>query len=104
MKQSNWWGRHSCLPNSEGRQECLPHHPWVALSLFALLALGLAIPVPAAWAQESPRYQVGVLGQYTSQGMLVQAVQSGFPAARAGLQRGDLIVKIDGSTITSQSD
>src|SRR5207302_1393948 len=91
------------VEQSKGRA-MKPSTLWVAPSLLALFLLMLSGPVPAVSAQESLRYPVGVLGQFTSQGMLVQSVQNGSAAARAGLQRGDLIVKIDGSTITSQGD
>ncbi|MBI1914468.1 MAG: PDZ domain-containing protein [Planctomycetes bacterium] len=78
-------------------------NPRVGMGLLAVLALGLLGAVPSARAQDL-RYPVGVLGKFTPQGMLVQVVQNGSEAARAGLQRGDLIVKIDGATITSQAD
>src|SRR5262249_24943963 len=36
------WGRHSCLPCCEGRQECLPHQPHIkpaAVRTFVVVAL-----------------------------------------------------------------
>src|SRR5215470_12791225 len=78
-------------------------NPRVGTGLLAVLALGLSGAVPSARAQEL-RYPVGILGKFTTEGMIVQVVQNGSEAARAGLQRGDLIVKIDGSTITNQAD
>src|SRR5207253_4310373 len=78
-------------------------NPRMGMSLLARLTLGLSGAVPTARAHEL-RYPVGILGKFTPQGMLVQVVQNGSEAARAGLQRGDLIVKIDGSTITNQAD
>src|SRR5436305_701813 len=77
--------------------------PGVGMGLLAMLALGLSGAVPSARAQDL-RYPVGILGNFTAQGLLVQIVQNGSEAARAGLQRGDLIVKIDGATITNQAD
>lgn len=80
-----------------------PSNPRVGMGLLAVLALGLSVDVPSARAQEL-RYPVGVLGRFTAQGLLVQVVQDGSEAARVGLQRGDLIVKVDGATITNQAD
>lgn len=82
----------------------MPSNLRVGTSFLAVLALGLLGNVPAARAQESLRYPIGVLGQFTPQGMLVQVVQPGTEAARAGLQKGDLITKVDGTTITNQAD
>jgi S1-C subfamily serine protease len=50
------------------------------------------------------RYPVSIRGQFTTAGMLVQVVVPGSPEAVAGLQRGDLIMKVDGQPITSQAD
>jgi len=79
-------------------------NPRVGMVFLVVLALGLLGAVPAARAQEAPRYSIGLLGQFTPQGMLVQVVQPGSEAARAGLQKGDLITKVDGTTITNQTD
>src|SRR5262249_13336613 len=70
--------------------------PWAAL--VGLLAAGS----PAA-AQEL-KYRVGMLGNFTPDGLLIQKVIDGTPAEQAGLQRGDLILKVDGRLITSQAD
>jgi S1-C subfamily serine protease len=78
-------------------------NPRLGLGLLAVLALGLSGAVSSARAQD-PRFPLGVFGKFTPQGLLVQVVQNGSEAARAGLQRGDLIVKIDGALITNQLD
>jgi S1-C subfamily serine protease len=48
-------------------------------------------------------YQLGVLGDYTPQGMTVAIVAPETPAARAGLKRGDVIATIDGKAIANQT-
>jgi S1-C subfamily serine protease len=64
---------------------------------------GLLACVAPARAQDL-RYPFPVRGQFTPQGMLVQLVGVGSEPERAGLQRGDLITKIDNETITNQGD
>ncbi len=49
-------------------------------------------------------YQLGVLGQYTREGMLISAVSPRTPAAKVGLEKGDLIARIDGHRVLSQND
>jgi S1-C subfamily serine protease len=49
-------------------------------------------------------YQLGVLGDFTPQGVLVGLVAPNTPAATVGLERGDLIVSIDNRRIRSQDD
>src|SRR6266852_4171021 len=68
----------------------------------AVLAGLLACAAPAR-AQDL-RYPFPVRGQFTSQGMLVQVVGVGSEPERAGLQRGDLITKLDNETVTTQAD
>jgi S1-C subfamily serine protease len=48
------------------------------------------------------QYSMGVFGNFVNQGMLIQQVKPGTPASRAGLQPGDLIVKIDGVNVNNQ--
>jgi S1-C subfamily serine protease len=55
-------------------------------------------------AAQDVKYPVGMFGKYTSEGMLVQQVNPGTPADKAGLQSGDLIFKVDGRLITNQAD
>jgi S1-C subfamily serine protease len=55
-------------------------------------------------AAQDLKYPVGMLGKYTPDGMLVQKVLPDKPADKAGLQSGDLILKVDGRLITSQDD
>lgn len=68
----------------------------------AVLACVLAGGAPAG--AQTPKYPVGMLGKYTSDGMLIQKVISDTPADKAGLQSGDLILKVDGRLITNQDD
>jgi S1-C subfamily serine protease len=70
--------------------------------ILALAALGI-FTAGAAQAQDL-RYPLGIRGQFTTAGMLVQAVVPGSPEAVAGLRRGDLIMKVDGQAITNQAD
>jgi serine protease Do len=44
------------------------------------------------------------IGLGKAQGALVQAVESGAPADKAGVEAGDIIVKLDGKTIEKSSD
>jgi S1-C subfamily serine protease len=50
------------------------------------------------------RYPVGMLGRYTSDGMLIQKVLPATPAEKAGLQSGDFILKVDGRLVNNQED
>jgi S1-C subfamily serine protease len=68
----------------------------------ATLAAVLAL-ASMATAQEI-KYPVGMFGKYTADGMLIQKVNPGTPADKAGLQSGDLILKVDGRLITNQDD
>ncbi len=70
----------------------------LGLAVLTLLAGG-----PVAQAQEL-RFPLGIRGQFSTRGMLVQVVTPGSPAEAGGLQRGDLITKVDGVTITNQAD
>src|SRR4051794_24268269 len=55
--------------------------------------LGLAAsPVPEELAQE--------LGVEGVTGALIHAVQEGSPAAKAGIQRNDIVVAVNGKTLT----
>src|SRR5262249_48300643 len=49
-------------------------------------------------------YFLGVVGKFTRDGMTVGGVIPGTPAARCGLQQGDLIVKIDNQFVGNQQD
>lgn len=72
---------------------------WTPLAaLAALLMAGVAAPA------QDVRYPFGAFGKYTPEGMLVLEVKPDSPASRAGLQRGDLILKLDGRLITNQDD
>jgi regulator of sigma E protease len=71
-------------------------------------AVGLAalalLPCLAAPARAQAKYPLGILGKYTSTGMLVQSVTPGSPMDKAGVQPGDVIAKIDGQFIANQDD
>lgn len=69
----------------------------------AAALVGVLVALAPAAAQEF-KYPVGMLGRYTSDGMLIQKVISGTPADKGGLQSGDLILKVDGRLITNQDD
>ncbi|MGP0100831.1 MAG: S1C family serine protease [Solirubrobacteraceae bacterium] len=78
--------------------------------------VGFAVPIDLARAELSQlergeRVTHAYLGVSTAttttpteQGALVEAVQSGTPAAKAGLRAGDVIVAFDGTTIRGASD
>jgi serine protease Do len=60
-------------------------------------ALGLAVqPLTPALAQQ--------LGVRTTQGLVVQNVQEGSPAADAGFERGDVIVEVDKKVVKSVAE
>jgi S1-C subfamily serine protease len=61
-------------------------HPYIGISFLPL--------TPAIAAQ---------LGIKQQQGALIRSVVAGSPAAKAGLQRGDLITEIDGTKLQSES-
>jgi S1-C subfamily serine protease len=69
-----------------------------------LLALMLLPGLPGPAHAQAPKYPLGILGKYTPAGMLVQSVTAGSPMDRAGVQSGDVIVKIDGQFIANQDD
>jgi S1-C subfamily serine protease len=49
-------------------------------------------------------YFLGVLGTFTRNGALVGTVIPGTPAAKAGLDKGDLIVRINDQAVATQND
>ena len=70
--------------------------------ILALAALGV-FAAGVVRAQDLA-YPISIRGQFTTAGMLVQSVPPGSPEAAAGLQRNDLILKVDGQAITNQAD
>ena len=62
---------------------------WMAIGAFAVLAYSAAVLIVAALSAD--------LGFYSHQGAAILAVESGSPAAEAGLQAGDRIVSINGA-------
>jgi S1-C subfamily serine protease len=76
-----------------------------AIRILAVLALlTLLAPSASEGFAQVPRYTLGVRGTYTPDGMRIDAVAPGSPAEKVGLQRGDLILKIDGQTVLNQQD
>ena len=73
---------------------------WKAMAVALVCVLAAGAP---GWAQDF-KYPVGMLGKYTTDGMLIQKVVSGTPADKGGLQGGDLVLKVDGRLITNQDD
>jgi putative serine protease PepD len=79
------------------------------------IGIGFAVPIDVAArsataiVQHKP-LQTGFLGVSTIDptsgrgGALIQDVTGGSPAAKAGLQAGDLVVALDGQAVTSQDD
>jgi putative serine protease PepD len=79
------------------------------------IGIGFAVPIDiaaksaTAIVQHKP-LQTGFLGVSTGDptsgrgGALIQDVTAGSPAAKAGLQAGDLVVALDGQAVTSQDD
>jgi S1-C subfamily serine protease len=49
-------------------------------------------------------YELGALGEFTRNGMLIATVAPGTPADRFGLRPGDLIVSIDNQPVRNQGD
>src|SRR5205823_1329345 len=49
-------------------------------------------------------YELGALGEFTRNGMVVGAVAPGTPAAYVGLQRGDVILRIDNQVVRGQKE
>jgi S1-C subfamily serine protease len=79
------------------------------------IGIGFAVPIDiaarsaTAIVQHKP-LQTGFLGVSTGDptsgrgGALIQDVTPSSPAAKAGLQAGDLVVALDGQAVTSQDD
>jgi predicted metalloprotease with PDZ domain len=81
----------------------------------ALLAAGLAASVHPAAAQREGTTWLGVYTQqltsdlregmdYEGDGVLVNDVVNGSPADRAGLEKGDVLVRFDGRTVDSPTE
>jgi len=49
-------------------------------------------------------YDLGVLGEFSKDGMTIGVVAPATPAAYVGLQKGDMILRIDNQTVRSQKD
>lgn len=76
---------------------------WNERTCAALVLAVLALTAPVANAQ-TLKYPFGITGKYTPEGMLVQTVTPNSPLEQAGVQKGDVILKIDGQLITNQED
>jgi putative serine protease PepD len=79
------------------------------------IGIGFAVPIDIAAKSataivENKPLQTGFLGVSSGDptsgrgGALIQEVTSGSPAAKAGLQVGDLVVELDGQAVTSKDD
>jgi putative serine protease PepD len=79
------------------------------------IGIGFAVPIDIAARSataivQHKSLQTGFLGVSTGDptsgrgGALIQAVTAGSPAAKAGLQEGDLVVAVDGQTVTGSDD
>jgi S1-C subfamily serine protease len=61
------------------------------------------VPItPPTNPQPTGQYSLGIGGSFVNQGMLIQKVTPGSPADKAGLMPGDLVLKMDGVTVTNQ--
>ena len=72
--------------------------------VLATVALCLIACAPASAQTETQKYNMGIVGKFTTQGMLIGAVENGSPSDTVGLKRGDLILKMDGQLILNQDD
>jgi S1-C subfamily serine protease len=72
--------------------------------LLAVLAIALATGSTANAQTSTQKYDLGIRGKFTTDGMLIGAVADGSPSDAAGLKRGDVILKLDGQLITNQDD
>lgn len=63
-----------------------------------------AVLTDAAAAQQQNPFAFGNSGQTPIDGVLVQQVAAGGPAAKAGLQQGDIITSANGQALTSEAD
>jgi C-terminal processing protease CtpA/Prc len=86
-----------------------------ALLTLVVAALALGRPGAARAADEGAQPWLGVYMQtldesmrdalhYSGDGVLINRLVSGGPAERAGIRRGDLIVRFDGRTVRSPDD
>jgi S1-C subfamily serine protease len=73
---------------------------WPAAVALALLA-GARAGAQTTGSQ-APKVTLGVVGSFTPAGMLIANVVAGSAADRAGLQQGDLILKMDGDPVRNQ--
>jgi S1-C subfamily serine protease len=70
----------------------------------ASLALLLAASEDAPGQGPVLKYPVGMLGDFTRDGLLIRKVLPETPAQKAGLEAGDLVQKVDGRIITTQAE
>ncbi len=65
--------------------------------------VGLDLTGASKWGPPAP-YFLGVVGTFTRAGFVVGTAIPGTPAARAGLEKGDLIGSIDNLPVVTQAD
>jgi putative serine protease PepD len=78
------------------------------------IGLGFAIPINTAkriadelilhGKAETPIIGVSLAQNYTGEGVQIATVTPGGPADKAGIKKGDVIVKIDGNSVTTPSE
>jgi S1-C subfamily serine protease len=72
--------------------------------VLAVATLTLAACAPVSAQTLTQKYNLGIRGKFTRDGMLIGVVDEGSPSDTAGLKRGDIILKMDGQLITNQDD
>jgi S1-C subfamily serine protease len=75
-----------------------------ACVLFAALGSGLAFAQPRAETTKPPADAQGQPGPAAEQGILVSSVEPGSPAEKAGIARGDIILSVQGTDVSTPMD
>lgn len=77
---------------------------WGRRILMVLVVLALLAPSASEGFAQTPKFILGIKMGFTPEGMRVDAVAPGSPAEKVGLQKGDVVQKIDGHPIQSPQD